>query len=518
MARVPRSADQRLADLPVPVLGAIGFAVVLLGVGGVLTGHTAPDANPAAMPVALAAGFTPLGVFVLRRRPGHPVGAAHARGRSRGEHRGPVRRVVGLGTRGLAEPVGLVAAAGRRPGPAAARAGRAVAVAAVVAAGRVLVGAAGIATAALVAAAIGEPTTLLSDAEQAPGPVVRLLLDIALLAWIATAAASLGVLAALVVRWRAAGPLERGQLACLLPVLVLLGVARRARLGRRPLRLGAGRGRPAAGADPRGAALPVRGPRPLRAPRLVWLVLTSGAVVVYAATVTVVAARWSAVTHSAVPLLAAAGVAAVLAPAHWLAQRAVGRLLYGRRDEPYAVMSTVGRRARAAGDPLAVLPEIATAVVDGLRVPYAAVRVTADDGHPTTAAEQGRWAGDPRGSRWWRTGGRSASCSRPRGGRASGSRRVRRRCCATWPTRRRWPPRRAAARWTCSGRATGSSWRARRSAGGCAATCTTAWAPRWPGRGCSPTSCAGPSSTTRRARCWRRSRRTSRPAAPRSGS
>ena len=74
MARVPRSADQRLADLPVPVLGAIGFAVVLLGVGGVLTGHTASDANPAAMPVALAAGFTPLGVFVLRRRPGHPVG------------------------------------------------------------------------------------------------------------------------------------------------------------------------------------------------------------------------------------------------------------------------------------------------------------------------------------------------------------------------------------------------------------------------------------------------------------
>ena len=59
MARVPRSADQRLADLPVPVLGAIGFAVVLLGVGGVLTGHTASDANPAAMPVALAAGFTP---------------------------------------------------------------------------------------------------------------------------------------------------------------------------------------------------------------------------------------------------------------------------------------------------------------------------------------------------------------------------------------------------------------------------------------------------------------------------
>ncbi len=225
MARVPRSADQRLADLPVPVLGAIGFAVVLLGVGGVLTGHTAPDANPAAMPVALAAGFTPLGVFVLRRRPGHPVGRLMLAA-------GLVASIAALSVAWSTwipaawlsqwawwPPLGavpillLLVPDGRLPSPR----WWPLAVA--------LVGAAGIATAALVAAAIGEPTTLLSDAEQAPGPVVRLLLDIALLAWIATAAASLGVLAALVVRWRAAGPLERGQLACLLPVLVLLGVA-----------------------------------------------------------------------------------------------------------------------------------------------------------------------------------------------------------------------------------------------------------------------------------------------------
>jgi two-component system, NarL family, sensor kinase len=440
-------------------------------------------------------------VFVLRRRPGHPVGRLMLAA-------GLVASVAALSVAWSAwvpaawlsqwawwPPLGavpvllLLVPDGRLP---SAR-WRPLAV--------VLVGAAGIATAALVAAAIGEPTTLLSDAEQAPGPAVRMLLDIALIAWIATAAASLGVLAALVVRWRAAGPLERGQLACLLPVLVLLGVA--VALDWVDVPYG---WVPAAVGLPLGLTLAVLLYRfedlDLYVHRgVVWLVLTSGAVVVYAATVTVLGRVFTGLGGT-VPLLAAAAVAAVLAPAHWLAQRAVGRLLYGRRDEPYAVMSTVGRRARAAGDPLAVLPEIATAVVDGLRVPYAAVRVTADDGHPTTAAEQGR----------------SASCSRPPGGRASGSRRVRRRCCATWPTRRRWPPRRAAARWTCSGRATGSSWPGRRSAGGCAATCTTAWAPRWPARGCSPTSCAGPSSTTRRAHCWRPSRRTSRPAAPRSGS
>ena len=394
MARVPRSADQRLADLPVPVLGAIGFAVVLLGVGGVLTGHTASDANPAAMPVALAAGFTPLGVFVLRRRPGHPVGRLMLAA-------GLVASIAALSVAWSTwipaawlsqwawwPPLGavpillLLVPDGRLPSPR----WWPLAVA--------LVGAAGIATAALVAAAIGEPTTLLSDAEQAPGPVVRLLLDIALLAWIATAAASLGVLAALVVRWRAAGPLERGQLACLLPVLVLLGVA--VALDWVDVPYG---WVPAAVGLPLGLTLAVLLYRfedlDLYVHRgVVWLVLTSGAVVVYAATVTVLGRVFTGL-GGAVPLLAAAAVAAVLAPAHWLAQRAVGRLLYGRRDEPYAVMSTVGRRARAAGDPLAVLPEIATAVVDGLRVPYAAVRVTADDGHPTTAAEHGRWAGEP---------------------------------------------------------------------------------------------------------------------------
>jgi len=394
VARVPRSADQRLADLPVPVLGAIGFVVVLLGVGGVLTGHTAPDANPAAMPVALAAGFTPLGVFVLRRRPGHPVGRLMlAAGLMASVAALSVAWSTWLPAAWLSQwawwpPLGavpillLLVPDGRLPSPRWWPLATA------------LVGAAGVATAALVAAAIGEPTTLLSDAELAPGPVVRLLLDVALLAWIATAAASLGVLAALVVRWRAAGPLERGQLACLLPVLVLLGVA--VALDWVDVPYG---WVPAAVGLPLGLTLAVLLYRfedlDLYVHRgVVWLVLTSGAVVVYAATVTVLGQVFTGL-GGAVPLLAAAAVAAVLAPAHWLAQRAVGRLLYGRRDEPYAVMSTVGRRARAAGDPLAVLPEITTAVVDGLRVPYAAVRVTADDGHPTTAAEHGRWAGEP---------------------------------------------------------------------------------------------------------------------------
>jgi two-component system, NarL family, sensor kinase len=392
--RRPRSVDQRLADLPVLVLATAVLAVVGLGVGGVLTGHTAPDANPAAMPVVLAVGFTPLGVFVLRRRPGHPVGRLMFAA-------GGVATLAALSISWSSwtpaawlsqwawwPPLGtipvllLLVPDGRLPSSR----WRPLAVA--------LVGSAGIATAALVAAATGEPTTLLSDADRPPGPVVGLLVDVAVLGWIATAVAALGVLAALVVRWRAAGPLERGQLACLLPVLVLLGVA--VALDWVDVPYG---WVPAAVGLPIGLTLAVLLYRfedlDLYVHRgVVWLVLSASAVVLYAGSVTVLGAAFTGLGGS-VPLLAAAAVAAVLSPAYWLTQRGVRRLLYGRRDEPYAVMSTVGRRARAVGDPLAVLPEIASAVVDGLRVPYAAIRVTADDDHPTTAAEHGRWAGEP---------------------------------------------------------------------------------------------------------------------------
>lgn len=392
--RPPRSADQRLADLPVPVLAAAVLAVVALGVCGPLTGHTAPDTNPAAMPVALAVGFAPLGTFVLRRRPGHPVGRLMLAA-------GLVATLAALAVAWSAwlpaawlsqwawwPPLGavpillLLVPDGRLPSPR----WQPLAV--------VLVAAAGAATVALVGAATGEPTTLLSEAARPPGPAVALLLDAALVGWIATAVASLGVLAALVARWRAAGPLERGQLACLLPVLVLLGLA--VALDWVDVPYG---WVPAAVGLPLGLTLAVLLYRfedlDLYVHRgVVWLVLTALAVLVYATTVTVLGAVFSGLGN-AVALLAAATVAALLAPAHWLAQRAVSRMLYGRRDEPYALMSSVGRRARATGDPLAVLPEITTTVVDGLRVPYAAVRVATDDGDPTTAAEHGRWAGEP---------------------------------------------------------------------------------------------------------------------------
>jgi len=72
--------------------------------------------------------------------------------------------------------------------------------------------------------------------------------------------------------------------------------------------------------------------------------------------------------------LVGAGLVAVLfQPLRQGLQRSANRLLYGRRDEPYAVLSELGRRLEAPGDPAAMLPSVAETVVRALRLPYGAI-------------------------------------------------------------------------------------------------------------------------------------------------
>jgi signal transduction histidine kinase len=85
--------------------------------------------------------------------------------------------------------------------------------------------------------------------------------------------------------------------------------------------------------------------------------------------------------------LVATGIVAVLfAPARVRLQRAVDRLLYGRRNEPYTALAQLGERLEGTLAPDAVLPAIVSAVREALRLPYAAVRL-ADDAPPVSAGE-----------------------------------------------------------------------------------------------------------------------------------
>jgi signal transduction histidine kinase len=83
--------------------------------------------------------------------------------------------------------------------------------------------------------------------------------------------------------------------------------------------------------------------------------------------------------------LAAALIAAfALAPARNRAQRLVNRFLYGRRDEPYAVISRIASRLEASGSVPQLLPGLLDAIIGELRLPWAAVELRHDDGTPWT--------------------------------------------------------------------------------------------------------------------------------------
>ncbi|CAN5822184.1 hypothetical protein BH20ACT11_BH20ACT11_01650 [soil metagenome] len=72
--------------------------------------------------------------------------------------------------------------------------------------------------------------------------------------------------------------------------------------------------------------------------------------------------------------LIATGVVAVLfAPLRERFQRGVNRLMYGERDDPYAVISRLGERLETAFAPDAVLPALVETVRETLKLPYAAI-------------------------------------------------------------------------------------------------------------------------------------------------
>jgi two-component system NarL family sensor kinase len=89
-----------------------------------------------------------------------------------------------------------------------------------------------------------------------------------------------------------------------------------------------------------------------------------------------------------IALPATALVAVAFHPVRDWLQRRVNRLLHGQRDEPYAAMSTLGRRLGEAMAPADVLPVMADTIADALRVPYVAVELTDAPGPP--AAERGQ--------------------------------------------------------------------------------------------------------------------------------
>jgi two-component system NarL family sensor kinase len=101
---------------------------------------------------------------------------------------------------------------------------------------------------------------------------------------------------------------------------------------------------------------------------LVYATLTAAGAAVYVAVVSLLGT-----------VVAAALVAAVLAPLHRLVQLAVNQLVYGDRDDPAATLRRLGDRLEEADE---VLPAVADTVSRALRLPHVDVRI----GAPSAAA------------------------------------------------------------------------------------------------------------------------------------
>jgi signal transduction histidine kinase len=74
-----------------------------------------------------------------------------------------------------------------------------------------------------------------------------------------------------------------------------------------------------------------------------------------------------------ISLLATGLVAVLFQPLRGWLQRSVNRLIYGQRDEPYAVVARLGRRLESVLAPEAVLPTIVETVAQALKLPYVAI-------------------------------------------------------------------------------------------------------------------------------------------------
>ncbi len=98
---------------------------------------------------------------------------------------------------------------------------------------------------------------------------------------------------------------------------------------------------------------------------LVWLTLSAAVVGVYALVIAGVGSLTIASGAAWLPWLAAAAVAISFAPLRDGLQRAVNRITYGRWDEPYDVLASLGQRLQATSDVDGLLVDVQRELRDG---------------------------------------------------------------------------------------------------------------------------------------------------------
>jgi signal transduction histidine kinase len=118
---------------------------------------------------------------------------------------------------------------------------------------------------------------------------------------------------------------------------------------------------------------------------LVYGALTASVVALYVLVVGALGQFLQVSGNLIVSLIATGLTAALFQPLRIRLQRGVNRLMYGERDEPYAVLSRLGQRLEATLSPDAMLPTVARTVAEALKLPYVAIEMGHDGPMETTA-------------------------------------------------------------------------------------------------------------------------------------
>jgi signal transduction histidine kinase len=122
---------------------------------------------------------------------------------------------------------------------------------------------------------------------------------------------------------------------------------------------------------------------------LVYGALIGIVVSAYVLIVGLISAQFRSSQSPIIAILATGLVALLFNPLRQRLQRGVNHLMYGERDNPYAVLSRLGQRLEAAYAPELVLPTIVETVAQTLKLPYVAISLN-QNGEFKIAAEFGR--------------------------------------------------------------------------------------------------------------------------------
>jgi len=126
---------------------------------------------------------------------------------------------------------------------------------------------------------------------------------------------------------------------------------------------------------------------------LVYGTLTASVIGLYVFVVGYLSALFRVESHLFISLAATGVVAVLFQPLRQWLQRGVNRLLYGRRDEPVAVLAQLGQRLEIANVPEALLTSLVETVTQALKLPYAAIALQ-EGAESVIKAELGQPAAD----------------------------------------------------------------------------------------------------------------------------